>query len=64
MAVIVLTPPLTLVMGAIPYGGAGCQIWNYAGTGWGITGQVSPDLAETSKGKREMGYSIEHYWAK
>jgi 1,4-alpha-glucan branching enzyme len=36
--------------GAIPYGGADCQIWNYEGTGWGITGQVSPDLTEASKG--------------
>ena len=36
--------------GAIPYGGADCQIWNYEGTGWGITGQVSPDLTEVSKG--------------
>ncbi len=36
--------------GAIPYGGAGCQIWKYGETSWGMSGQIAPDLTAASSG--------------
>ena len=36
--------------GALPYGGAGCQIWNFETKGWGLSGQITPDLTEAPSG--------------
>jgi len=36
--------------GAIPYGGAGCQIWKYSETTWDLSGQISPDVSDASSG--------------
>ncbi len=45
-------------LGAIPYGGAGCQVWKYDETDWGMSGIVRPDLSSASVGTVKWTFSI------
>jgi len=36
--------------GAIPYGGAGCQVWKMGQTQWSNSGSIRPDLTNASSG--------------
>ena len=37
-------------MGAVPYGGAGCQVWLQGETQWANSGTIHPDLTNASSG--------------
>ena len=37
-------------MGAIPYGGSGCQVWRHGTTDWSHVGTLRPDLDDAGNG--------------
>ena len=45
-------------LGAIPYGGAGCQVWKFGETDWGMSGIVRPDLSSASVGTVKWTFSL------
>ncbi|MDP7008084.1 MAG: alpha-amylase family glycosyl hydrolase [Phycisphaerales bacterium] len=45
-------------MGAVPYGGAGCQVWLQGETAWANSGTIRPDLTNASSGTVKWGVPL------
>ena len=54
----ILDPSTHPGIGAIPYGGAGCQVWKYDESIWGMSGIVRPDLSSASVGTIKWTFSL------